>query len=89
MVAPPPIALKFVHWARCGPKFAYKIDGCDASYTAKYNLIQHLWTHHNLFMESDKPERPSTWEEGMGHQDHMAMNARVLNNSLAWYHCNE
>jgi uncharacterized membrane protein len=42
MVALPPIALKSVHWARDGPKFACRVDGCDASYTVKYNLVQHL-----------------------------------------------
>jgi len=50
VVAPPPIAIKGVtinvvalsaivikgvHWAKDGPKFVRKVDGCDASYIAK------------------------------------------------------
>jgi uncharacterized membrane protein len=41
-VVAPPIALECVHWARDGPKFSYKVDGCNASYMVKYNLVQHL-----------------------------------------------
>jgi hypothetical protein len=44
LVALPPIAIEGVHWTRDGPKFAYKVDGCDASYIAKYNLVWHLCT---------------------------------------------
>jgi len=36
------VALKVVHWARDGPKFGCKVDGCDASYIPKYNLVWHL-----------------------------------------------
>ncbi len=42
VVAPPPIAIEGVNWTGDGPKFAYRVDGCDASYTTKYNLVQHL-----------------------------------------------
>jgi len=42
VVAPPLVAIEGVHWAKDGPKFAYRVDGYDASYTAKYNLTQHL-----------------------------------------------
>jgi len=42
VVAPPLVAIKGVYRAKDGPKFAYNIDGCDASYMAKYNLVQHL-----------------------------------------------
>ncbi len=63
MVAFPSIAIKGVHWARDGPKFACKVDECDASYTSKYNLIQHLWVRHNVTMELGKPKCPSTWEK--------------------------
>jgi hypothetical protein len=38
-VAPPPVAIEGVHWAKDGPKFVYKVDGCDASYKTKYNLV--------------------------------------------------
>jgi hypothetical protein len=38
-------------------------------------------------MELGKLEHPSTWEEGLKHQDHM--NVRVLNNPLAQFCCNE
>jgi len=39
VVAPPLVAIEGVHWARDGPKFACRVDGCDAFYTAKYNLV--------------------------------------------------
>jgi len=46
--------LEGVHWARDGLKFAYRVDGCDASYTTKYNLVRHLWAHHKVVMETCK-----------------------------------
>jgi hypothetical protein len=46
VVAPPQVAIKGVHWAKDGPKFVCKVDGCDASYITKYNLVRHLRTHH-------------------------------------------
>jgi hypothetical protein len=36
------VAIEGVHWAKDGPKFACRVDGYDASYTAKYNLVRHL-----------------------------------------------
>jgi hypothetical protein len=39
VVAPPQVIKKDVHWARDGPKFVYKVDGCDAPYIVKYNLV--------------------------------------------------
>jgi hypothetical protein len=42
-----------------------------------------------VITEANKPEHPSTWEEGLKHQDHMAMNVRVLNNPLAQFCYNE
>jgi len=77
------VAIEGVHWARDGPKFASKVDGCNASYTTKYNLIQHLWARHNVTMELGKPGCPSTWEKGPRHQNYTAMNAWVLSNLLA------
>ncbi len=47
-VAPPLIAPKGIHWAKDGPNFACRVDGCDASYTTKDNLVRHLWTCHTL-----------------------------------------
>jgi hypothetical protein len=74
-VAPLLIAIKGVHWARDGPKFFYKVDGCDASYIAKYNLIQHSHAHHNVTMEAGKlAECPSIWVQGLKVQDHAIMN---------------
>jgi hypothetical protein len=60
VVDPPLVAIEGVHWARDGPKFACRVDGCDASYTAKYNLVWHLRACHNVVMESSKPKCPST-----------------------------
>ncbi len=67
MVAPPLVAIEGVHWAKDGPKFACRVDGCNASYMVKYNLVRHLQTHHNVIMEAGKPEHPSTKEEGLRH----------------------
>ncbi len=89
MVALPLIAIKGVHWARDGPKFSCKVDGCDASYTTKYNLIWHLWAHRNVTMESGKLGCPSIRKEGPRRQDHMTINAWVLSNPLAWFRHND
>jgi hypothetical protein len=53
------------------------------SYTIKYNLVRHLWAHHNVTMELSKLGHPSTQEQGLKVQDHAAMNAQVLKNPLA------
>jgi hypothetical protein len=74
VVALPPIAIEGVHWAKDGLKFACNIDGCNASYMAKYNLVWHLQARHNVTMEPCKPRRPSIQEWGLKVQDHMAMN---------------
>jgi hypothetical protein len=42
VVAPPLVAIEGVHWGRDGPKFVCRVDGCNAFYIAKYNLVQHL-----------------------------------------------
>jgi hypothetical protein len=89
MVAPPPITIEGVHWARDGPKFVCKVDKCNASYTSKYNLVWHLWACHNVTLESSKSRHPSIWEDGSRHQDCVAMNTHVLNNPLAQFHHNE
>jgi hypothetical protein len=49
---------------------------------AKYNLVQHLWAHHNVVMELNKPRCLSIWEKGLRVQNHMAMNAHVA--PLLW-----
>jgi hypothetical protein len=59
------VAIKGVHWAKYGPKFVYNIDGCDASYMAKYNLVQHLRSRHNVTMELGKPRHPFTQEQDL------------------------
>jgi hypothetical protein len=89
VVAPPPIALKGVHWVMDGPKFAFRVDGCDASYMAKYNLVVHLRVCHNVTMELGKLRCPSIQEEGSKHENHVTMNMLVLNNPLAWFCHNE
>jgi hypothetical protein len=83
------VAIKGVHWARDGPKFVCRVDGCNASYIAKYNLVQHLQARHNVTMELNMPRCPFTWEEGPRHQKHTTMNVWVLSNPLAQFHCNE
>ncbi len=89
VVALPWVALEGVHFAREVSKFACRVDGCDMAYIIKYNLVCHLHVHHNVIMEPSKPKCPFTWEEGPRHQNHMAMNARVLSSPLARIHCNE
>jgi hypothetical protein len=85
----PLVAIEGVHWARDGPKFACRVDGYDASYMAKYNLVRHLQVSHNVVMELGKHGCPSTWEEGPRVQDHAAMNAQVLSKPLAHFRHNE
>ncbi len=76
MVAFPTIAIEGVHSAKDGPKFAYCVDGRDASYMTKYNLV-HLQACHNVTMESGKSKRPFTWERGP--------RVQILNNLLAHF----
>jgi len=83
VVALPPVALKSVYRARDGLKCACKVDGCDASYMAKYNLVRHLSMHHNVVMDSSKFKCPSIQKEGPRHQNHATMNVQVLSNLLA------
>jgi hypothetical protein len=86
---PFPIAIEGVHWTRDGLKFACKVGGCDASYTATYNLVWHLWAHHNVTMELGTPRCPFIQEQVPRVQDHTIMNACVFNNLLAWFRHNE
>jgi len=73
----PLVALEGVHWARDGPKFACKVNGCDASYIPNYNFVRHL-RHATMWLwKPSKFRRPFTREEGPRHQDHMAMNVQV------------
>jgi hypothetical protein len=58
----PMVAIKGVHWAKDGAKFAHSVDGCNATYMAKYKLVQHFQAHHNVTMELSKPKRLSTQE---------------------------
>jgi hypothetical protein len=61
---PSPVTIESVHWAKHGTKFACRVDGCDASYIPKHNLVRHLWVRHNVTMESNKLKHPSTQKEG-------------------------
>jgi len=72
-----------------GPKFSYRVDECDASYVAKYNLVRHLQVHCNVTMELGKLRCTFIWEEGLKHQDRVVMNVQVLNNPLAQFCHNE
>ncbi len=62
VVALLPITIEGVHWARDGPKFVCRVDGCDALYITQYNLIQHLQAHHNVTMELGEPKCQSIRE---------------------------
>jgi len=83
------IILESVHWVRDGPKIAYKVDGCDAYYMPKYNLVQHLWAHYNVVMESNKPECPSIQKEGLNIKITWPSTHQVLSNHLAWFYHND
>jgi len=72
VVTLPLVALEGVHWARDGAKFTCKVHRCNVTYIAKYNLVWHLWVWQNVIMELGKPR----------HQDHVDMDAQVLNNPL-------
>jgi len=89
VVAPPIVAIEGVHWAKDGPKFSCSVNGRDAFYMIKCNLVQHLQVRHNVTMESGKLKRPSIWEQGPKVQDHATMNVQVLSNLLAQFHHNE
>jgi hypothetical protein len=65
VVAFPLVALEVINWAKDGTTFVCRVDGCNV--TTKYNLICHLWAHHNAIMELGKPKCLSTWEEGPMH----------------------
>ncbi len=88
-MAPPQVAIEGVHWAKDGPKFVCKLDGCGASYTTEYNLVRHLQACHNVTMELGKPGHPSTGEQSPKVQDHATMNVQVLSNPLAPFYHNE
>jgi hypothetical protein len=85
----PQITLEGVHWAMDGPKFTCKVDGCDASYMAKYNLAWHLRMCHNVTMEFGKLGRASIQEEGPKHENHTTTNVQILGNSLTPFCHNE
>jgi len=89
VVAPPLVAIEGVHRVTDGPKCACRVDGCNASYMAKYNLVWHLRACNNVTIELGKLGCPSTTEEGLRHQDYAVMNVQVLNNLLAPFHHNE
>ncbi len=60
VVTPLLVGIEGVQWAKDGSKFVYSVDGCNASYMAKYNLVWHLQACHNVAMEPSKPEHPPT-----------------------------
>jgi len=45
------VTIEGVHRAKDGPKFACRVNGCNASYTTKYNLVWHLRAHNIVTME--------------------------------------
>jgi hypothetical protein len=38
---------------------------------------------HGLVVEKAKPRKPSTFERGLRHQDHVKMNVHILGNAMA------
>jgi hypothetical protein len=85
VVAPPQVAIEGVPWAKDGAKCFCRINGCDALYIAKYNLVQCLQTCHNVTMELGKPKHPFIHKQGPKVLQHATMNAWVLSNPLAQF----
>jgi hypothetical protein len=65
VVTPPLVTLEAIHWARDGPKFVCRIDGCDASYwpnTTWYDIFGHAtiwlwsWTSPNTHLLGRKAQ---------------------------------
>jgi len=83
LLCPPNLARKDKEWTKVGSKWKCKVGTCTIAYCAQWLLTKHLAQVHGLVVEKSKPGRPSTFAEGLRHQDHAKMNARILGDAMA------
>jgi hypothetical protein len=63
-------------------KWKCKIGICIVAYCAKWLLTKHLKEVHGLVVENAKLGRPSTFERGFRHQNHIKLNVCILGNAM-------
>jgi hypothetical protein len=69
-------------WTKVGSKWKCKAGTYIVAYYAKWLLIKHLKEVHGSVAKKAKPKKPSTFERGLRHQDHVKMNVRNLGNAM-------
>ncbi len=80
---PPNMARKDKEWMKVGSKWKCKVGTCIVAYYAKWLLTKHLKEVHGLVGKKAKLRKPSTFEEGPRHQDHVKINVRILGDVMA------
>ncbi len=82
----PPCPLNLVQmdkeWTKVQSKWKCKVGTYIVTYCAKWLLTKHLKEVHGLMAKKVKLGRPSTFERGSRHQDHVKMNAHILGNTM-------
>jgi len=63
-------------------KWKCKVGICIVAYCAKWLLTKHLKEVHGLVVEKAKPWRPSTFKRSHRHQNHVKMNAHILEDAM-------
>jgi hypothetical protein len=83
------MAQKDKKWMTVGSKWKCKVDICIVAYSTKWLLTKHLKEVHGLVAKKAKPRRPSTFERGTRHQDHVKMYVHMLRNAMAMQRCSD
>jgi hypothetical protein len=78
---PPNLARKDKEWTKVGLKWKCKLGSCIVAYCATWLLTKHLKEVHGFVTKKAKLGRPSTFIRGPPCQDHVKMNARILENA--------
>jgi hypothetical protein len=68
---------------KVGSKWKCQVGTCIVAYYAKWLLTKHLKEMHSLVAKKAKLGRPSPYEGGPRHQNHVKMNARILGDATA------
>jgi hypothetical protein len=68
---------------KVGSKWKCKASTYIIAYSAKWLLTKHLKEVHGLVAKKVKLGRPSTFEGGPQHQDHVKMNIHILRDAMA------
>jgi hypothetical protein len=76
------MVLKDKEWTKVRLKWNCKISTRIVTYCAKWLLTKHLKEVHNLVAKKIKPGRPSTFERGLRHPNHVKINACILGNVM-------